>query len=59
MNKMFFLLFWTATTVFAGKLTIDFSRIDPLTSAIFRGVEKAFEVNERGKRACRNGSRQF
>ena len=56
MNKMFFLLFWTATTVFAGKLTIDFSRIDPLTSAIFRGVEKAFEVNERGLAAMEAGN---
>lgn len=48
MKKMIFLLLFTAITVFSQKLTIDFSHIDPLTSAVFKGVEKAFEINEKG-----------
>jgi len=55
MKKMLILLIFMAITAFSQKLTIDFSSIDPLTSAVFRGVEKAFEINEQGLAAMESG----
>ena len=55
MKKIFIFLFLTAITAFSGKITIDFSSIDPLTSAVFRGVEKAFDINEKGLAAMERG----
>lgn len=55
MKKMCFLLIFMVITAFSQKLTIDFSSIDPLTSAVFRGVEKAFEINEQGLAAMESG----
>ncbi|MCL1947325.1 MAG: tetratricopeptide repeat protein [Chitinivibrionia bacterium] len=56
MKKYLFLLHFFAAVVFAGEFTLDFNSIDPLTSAIFRGVEAAFEVNEKGLNALESGN---
>ena len=55
MKKLLILLIFFVKIVISESLIIDFSDINPLTSAIFRGVEKAFEVNEQGLTAMDAG----
>ncbi|MCL2844341.1 MAG: tetratricopeptide repeat protein [Chitinivibrionia bacterium] len=59
MKKRVFSLFFSfslfCTFAFSGELHIDLNNLDPLTSAIFRGVEEAFNVNEKGLDALQSG----
>jgi|GEM_PF-2056547 len=55
MKKFLLFLFLPAVCTFSGNLTIDFTRMNPLASAIFKGVEEAFSVNEKGLNALESG----
>lgn len=54
-KKLFSLFFLLAALAFSHELHIDLSNIDPLFSAVFRGVEEAFAVNEKGLEALQSG----
>jgi len=53
-----FIVFLLASIAFSeemhGEMHVDLSNLDPLTSAIFRGVEEAFNINEKGLDALQN-----
>jgi len=53
-KKVFSLFLLSFSLAFSGELHIDLSNLDPLTSAIFRGVEEAFNINEKGLDALQN-----
>jgi tetratricopeptide (TPR) repeat protein len=55
MKKLLFFLLFGIVCAFSGNITIDFTRIDPLVSAVFKGVEEAFSVNEKGLNALESG----
>ncbi|MDR0304536.1 MAG: tetratricopeptide repeat protein [Chitinispirillales bacterium] len=55
MKKVLFLSFLLSIAAFSENFTIDFTRIDPLASAVLRGVEEAFSINEKGLNALEKG----